>query len=99
MHLRSPSHPPIVFSLQPTVGQVFRADRASNGWTIARLDDVPGAPLGLVGLIGDIIVDWSDGSLSSVFVAFAGQGDPRRVWRFDGTGGKPEAGRRGKANS
>ena len=80
-----------------TVGQVFRADRASEGWTITRLDNVAGAPLGLTGLIDDIAVDWSDSSLSSVFVAFGGRGDPRRVWRFDGTGWEARSGTPGQS--
>jgi hypothetical protein len=67
------------------VGQVFRADRNGNNWTLVRLDNVVAGPIGLVGLISDVAVDWSDSSLSSIFIAFGGAGDPRRVWRFDGT--------------
>jgi hypothetical protein len=68
-----------------TVGQVFRADSGGRTWQISRLDDVAAGPLGLTGLISDIAVDWSDRTLSSVYVTFGGIGDQRRVWRFDGT--------------
>jgi hypothetical protein len=67
-----------------TVGRVYRADRSGNRWSLTRLDDVAAGPLGLTGLIGDIAVDWSDSTLYSVYVAFGGKGDDRRVWRFDG---------------
>jgi hypothetical protein len=68
-----------------TSGQVFRADRSGRGWSLARLDDVAAGPLGLVGLISDIAVDWVDATLASIYVAFGGLGDTRRVWWFDGT--------------
>jgi hypothetical protein len=68
-----------------TTGRVFRADRAGSGWSLKRLDQAPGGPLGLVGLISDVAVDWADATLTSIYVAFGGLGDARRVWRFDGT--------------
>ena len=68
-----------------TLGQVFRADRAAGAWALIRLDNAVGGPLGLVGLISDIAVDWADAALASVYVAFGGQGDPRHVWWHDGT--------------
>jgi photosystem II stability/assembly factor-like uncharacterized protein len=68
-----------------TLGQVFRADRSGNNWTTVRLDDAAAGPIGLVGLISDVAVDWKDSARSSVFIAFGGVGDARRVWRFDGT--------------
>jgi hypothetical protein len=68
-----------------TRGQVFRADRSGSTWSVTRLDDVAAGPIGLNGLITDIAIDWSDPSLRSVYVAFGGMGDRRRVWRFDGT--------------
>jgi hypothetical protein len=36
-------------------------------------------------VIADVAVDWADASGSSVYVAFGGMGDRRRVWHFDGT--------------
>lgn len=69
-----------------TRGRVFRADWQNNAWAVTRLDDVSAGPIGLLnGLICDIAVDWADTNLSSVYIAFGGRGDRRRVWRFDGT--------------
>lgn len=68
-----------------TRGQVFRADRSGTAWQITRLDNAPAAPLGVSGLITDVAVDWADASSASVYVAFGGLGDRRRVWHFDGT--------------
>jgi hypothetical protein len=68
-----------------TRGQVFRADRSASTWGLTRLDNVAAGPIGLNGLITDVAVDWSDTTLRSVYVAFGGMGDRRRVWRFDGT--------------
>lgn len=68
-----------------TTGRVFRANKSASAWSVTRLDDVAGGPLGVQGLITDIAVDWSDATLGSVYVAFGGMGDRRRVWRFDGT--------------
>jgi photosystem II stability/assembly factor-like uncharacterized protein len=68
-----------------TTGNVFRADRSGTTWSVIRLDDVLAGPLGLIGLVTDVAVDWSDTTLSSAYIAFGGMGDPRRVWRFDGT--------------
>ena len=67
-----------------TRGQVFRASFASDVWTVTRIDDVAAGPLGLVGLITDIAVDWTDATLKSIYVCFGGLGDSRRVWHFDG---------------
>jgi hypothetical protein len=36
-------------------------------------------------LISDIAIDWADATLASVYIAFGGMGDRRRVWWFDGT--------------
>jgi hypothetical protein len=66
-------------------GQVFRADRTDNSWSLTRIDDAAAGPLGVAGLISDIGVDWGDGTLNSIYVAFGGAGDRRHVWRFDGT--------------
>jgi len=67
-----------------TAGQVFRAERSDSTWTFSRIDDVAAGPLGLQGLIADVAVDWADATRSSVYIAFGGRGDRRRVWRFDG---------------
>jgi photosystem II stability/assembly factor-like uncharacterized protein len=68
-----------------TRGQVFRADRAGSTWTLARIDNAAASPIGLSGLIADVAIDWADASGRSVYVAFGGMGDRRRVWHFDGT--------------
>jgi hypothetical protein len=78
-----------------TLGQVFRADRSGAQWTVTRLDDVAAGALGLTGLISEIAVDWADPTLGSAYVAFGGQGDNRRVWRFDGTRWEPRSGTAG----
>jgi hypothetical protein len=67
-----------------TRGQVFCADRSGNAWSLVRLDNVSAGPLGVAGLIADVTVDWADAGNSSVYVAFGGMGDGRRVWHFDG---------------
>ena len=68
-----------------TLGQVFQADRTGNKWAVTRLDHAPAGPLGIAGLISDVVVDWSDLALRSIYVTFGGKGDNRRVWRFDGS--------------
>lgn len=67
-----------------TRGQVFRADRTGNNWSLTRLDNVAAGPINITGIISDVAVDWADASLRSVYLAFAGMGDRRRVWWFDG---------------
>ncbi|HEY0511619.1 MAG TPA: hypothetical protein VGH73_06930 [Thermoanaerobaculia bacterium] len=81
-----------------TNGWVFRADLAAGKWTLSRLDDVAAAPLGLSGLISDIEVDWADATLGSIYVAFGGKGDRRRVWRFDGARWEARSGPAGGNN-
>ena len=68
-----------------TRGQVFRADRTGNTWAVTRLDNIAAGSINMTGIIADIAVDWADANLCSVYVAFAGMGDSRRVWWFDGT--------------
>jgi hypothetical protein len=68
-----------------TAGRVFRADRSGTGWIVTRIDNAAGGPLGVSGLITDVAVDLSDATLASIYVAFGGLGDRRRVWHFDGT--------------
>lgn len=75
-----------------TRGGVFRADRSGSTWSVVRLDDAPAGPLPLNSLIADVAVDWSDSTLSSVYVAFGGMGDQRHVWRFDGTSWQARSG-------
>ncbi len=71
--------------LGTTNGQVFRADRSGNSWSLIRLDNVTPGGLGLQGLITDIAVDWNDTNHQSIYVCFGGLGDHRRVWYFDGS--------------
>jgi hypothetical protein len=78
------------FYVGTTAGEVFRLDRSGNSWRVTRLDDAPAGPLGLRGLISDIVVDWSDSALDSIYISFGGVGesgieDYRHVWHFDGT--------------
>ena len=68
-----------------TRGRVYRADRSGAGWSLTRLDDAAAGSIGLEGLITDVAVDWADPNLGSIYVAFGGIGDRRRVWWFDGT--------------
>ena len=69
-------------------GQVYRFDQDLNGrWTKTRLDNkgnrqrlpINGAA------ITSIAVDPVDKSGNSIYVTFAGQGDYRHVWHFDGS--------------
>jgi hypothetical protein len=73
-----------------TRGRVFRADLENSAWTVTRLDDAIAGPLGLVGVISDVAIDWADANLASVYVAFGGKGDARRVWWFDGSNSRWE---------
>ncbi|MEO8135560.1 MAG: hypothetical protein ABI831_16470, partial [Betaproteobacteria bacterium] len=69
-----------------TTGQVYRVDKVSGAWTApVRIDNAGVSPLAVTGLISDIAVDWSDGSLNSIYICLGGIGDFRHVWRFDGT--------------
>jgi hypothetical protein len=72
-----------------TGGRVLRADRSGNGWTVTRIDDVSAGPLGLVGIVTDVAIDWSDANQSSIYLSFGGAlgdgNDRRRIWRFDGS--------------
>lgn len=78
-----------------THGQVFRADRNGNSWTVRRIDNAAGGAVGLEGLITDIAVDWADQTLSSIYISFGGMGDRRRVWWFDGASWQPRSGTAG----
>jgi photosystem II stability/assembly factor-like uncharacterized protein len=78
------------FYVGTTAGEVFRLSRSGSSWTVTRLDDAQVGPLGLRGLISDIVVDWSDSSFDSIYISFGGVGergieDYRHVWHFDGT--------------
>ena len=73
------------FFVGTIAGEVFRFDRSGTSWTCTRIDNAGAGALGLRGLIADIAVDWSDTSLASIYIAFGGVGDRRRVWHFDGT--------------
>jgi hypothetical protein len=80
-----------------TRGQVFRADRSGNSWSLVRVDNVPAGPLGVVGLVSEVAVDWADPTGGSVYVAFGGMGDRRRVWHFDGTRWEARSGTSGNS--
>lgn len=75
-----------------TQGRVFRADKVGADWQVERLDDAFAGPLGLSGLITDVAVDWGDPERESLYVIFGGQGDARRVWRWDGTAWESRSG-------
>jgi hypothetical protein len=68
-----------------TLGQVIRFDKSGTTWNQTRLDNVAAGPLPLSGLITDIEVDPGDTTGASVYITFAGSGDQRHVWYFDGT--------------
>jgi hypothetical protein len=65
-----------------TQGRVYRCDAPL--WTPTRLDNLGATPLPLTALVSDIEVDPADSSLQSIYIAFAGTGDYRHVWHFDG---------------
>jgi hypothetical protein len=75
-----------------TDGQVFRADNSATGWTARPCEGGAGGHLGIAGVITDIVVDWADRNLESIYVAFgsiksataAGTAASSRVWWFDG---------------
>jgi len=73
-------------------GQVFRLDNTGGSWAFTRLDNVTAGPLALSGLVSDIAIDWSDASLSSIYICFGGSGDYRHVWYFDGTSWQARSG-------
>lgn len=81
-----------------TRGQVFRADRTGNAWSVTRIDDVAGGHVGLDGIITDLAIDWADTTLSSVYISFGGMGDSRRVWWFDGAKWEVRSGTAGGNN-
>jgi hypothetical protein len=67
-----------------TNGRVYRADLANSTWSVTRIDNAVDGPLGIVGLVSDIAIDWSDRTLQSIYICFGGNGDFRHVWRFNG---------------
>ena len=80
-----------------TTGKVYRGDETAAGWTVARVDDAAAGPLALPGIVADISTDCEDPTGQSIYIAFAGMGDRRRVWHFDGTrwearSGAPDSG-------
>jgi hypothetical protein len=76
---------PTRFFVGTSQGEVFRVERAGQSWNPIRIDNVPAGPLGLSGLVSDVAIDWTDATLSSVYIAFGGSGDARRIWHFNGT--------------
>ena len=75
-----------------TAGRVYRADLVGGTWSSTRIDNAAGGALGLVALISDIAVDWSDASLSSIYVCLGGSGDARHVWRYNGSAWQSRSG-------
>jgi hypothetical protein len=69
-------------------GGIYRFDHIGPAWTRLRLDTIgTGANALAVGgaPITDIAIDPADASGNSIYIAFAGQGDYRHVWHFDGS--------------
>jgi len=77
-----------------TNGRVFRLDKGAS-WTATRIDNVAAGALPLSGLVTDIAIDTSDGTLNSIFISFGGTGDFRHVWRFNGTAWQARSGTAG----
>ena len=73
------------FYVGTTRTEVIRVAQSGGSWTQSRIDNVATGALGMHGIIADIAIDWSDASGNSIYVAFAGIGDYRHVWHFDGT--------------
>jgi hypothetical protein len=69
-------------------GGVYRFDHGGPAWTRLRLDTIGTGPnaLAVGGVpVTDIAVDPADASGNSIYITFAGSGDYRHVWHFDGT--------------
>ena len=68
-----------------TSGAVYRYDKSGSAWNATRLDNAAAGALPLTGLVTDLEVDPTDATHSSIYLSFAGTGDYRHVWHFDGT--------------
>jgi hypothetical protein len=70
-------------------GRVYRYDRTAAGWGAAvRIDNLGGPdslPANFAIPVTDIAVDPADDTGSSIYIAFGGIADYRRVWHWDGT--------------
>ena len=73
------------FFVGTAAGKVYRLDKTGGTWGLTEIDNAAGGPLPLSGLVSDIAVDWSDSTLSSIYICFGGSGDYRHVWHFNGT--------------
>jgi hypothetical protein len=66
-------------------GRVYRFTLAGGVWARSRIDNVLGGGLPLGGWVKSIAIDPVDATGNSIYVAFAGNGDFRHVWHFNGT--------------
>ena len=70
-------------------GRVYRHDRTAAGWGAAVRIDNLGAPDSIPSSfatpVTDIAVDPADATGGSIYIAFAGTGDYRHVWHWNGT--------------
>jgi hypothetical protein len=87
------------FFLGTATGQVFRLDNTGGTWALTQIDNAAGGPLPLSSLVSDIAIDWSDASLSSVYICFGGSGDYRHVWHFNGTAWQARSGTAGSSTA
>jgi hypothetical protein len=95
------------FFVGTSSGEVFRLDNTGGTWGLTRIDNVAAGALPLAGLVSDIEVDWSDPTLSSVYICFGGTsgaddanlGDYRHVWHFNGTSWSNASGTSGSSTA
>jgi hypothetical protein len=77
-------------------GRVYRYDRAAAGWgTAVRIDNLGGPdslPADFAIPVTDIAVDRADDTGGSIYIAFGGIADHRRVWHWDGRRWQPRSG-------
>ena len=87
------------FFVGTAAGKIYRLDNTGGTWGLTELDNAAGGPLPLSGLVSDIAVDWSDSTLSSIYICFGGSGDYRHVWHFNGTAWQAASGAAGSSTA
>ena len=87
------------FFVGTAAGKVYRLDKTGGTWGLTEIDNAAGGPLPLSGLVSDIAVDWSDSTLSSIYICFGGSGDYRHVWHFNGTAWQAASGTAGSSTA
>jgi hypothetical protein len=65
-------------------GSVYQLVQSGGAWASTRIDNISTGALPIKGLVAEIAVDFADASGNSIYIAFAGVGDYRHIWHFDG---------------